>query len=136
MRRVLSVALVLMMILVGCGNQNYSANQNEDDRAGTKGEDLYGSVLANYIKAYNEKWDYSRFQMNDMSPYFVKAYELGKDKPLDYVGYVYINIARREFGYYFSSNDGDSDSFVVDEDGKVYFGKNINVDSAYNMLKK
>ncbi|MCR5195313.1 MAG: hypothetical protein K6D38_03265 [Pseudobutyrivibrio sp.] len=65
MRRVLSVALVLMMILVGCGNQNSSANQNEDDRAGVKiakvgdrgglppyeypGPELFYSVLYQYI---------------------------------------------------------------------------------------
>ena len=59
--------------------------------AGTKGEDLYNSVLSEYVKAVNEKWDATKLEEKNMSPEFAYAiHEM--DNPLEHIGYAYKDI--------------------------------------------
>ncbi|MBP5325045.1 MAG: hypothetical protein J6Y86_06090 [Pseudobutyrivibrio sp.] len=59
--------------------------------AGTKGEDLYNTVLSQYVKAVNEKWDATKLEEKNMSPEFAYAiYEM--DNPLEHIGYAYKDI--------------------------------------------
>ncbi len=66
--------------------------------AGTKGEDLYGEVIAKYISAVDEGWDASKYEENNMSPEF---YSLGQE------GNENIGIA-----YYDENKDGIDELFV------------------------
>ncbi len=52
---------------------------NYTEGAGTKGEDLYNTVLAKYVKAANEGWDSSKYEEEGMSPEFagVSTEEIG-----------------------------------------------------------
>ncbi len=54
--------------------------------AGTKGENLYGNVLATYKTAVEENWDAAKYEENEMSPEF---YSLAKDGGLEYIGFAY-----------------------------------------------
>ena len=59
--------------------------------AGTKGEDLYNTVLSQYVKAVNEKWDATKLEEKNMSPEFAYAiHEM--DNPLEHIGYAYKDI--------------------------------------------
>ena len=59
--------------------------------AGTKGEDLYNTVLSEYVKAVNEKWDATKLEEKNMSPEFAYAiHEM--DNPLEHIGYAYKDI--------------------------------------------
>ena len=66
--------------------------------AGTKGEDLYGNIILNYKKAFEEGWDANLFEQNGMSPEF---YSLGQDS-LSNIG----------FAYYDTDKDGIDELFV------------------------
>ncbi len=61
--------------------------------AGMKGEDLYNTVLAKYVRAMNEEWDANKCEQEQMSSEF--NYEMlssdGGD-PLDKIGYAYKDI--------------------------------------------
>ncbi len=66
--------------------------------AGTKGEDLYGNIILNYKKAFDEGWDATVFEQQGMSPEF---YSLGQDS-LSNIG----------FAYYDTDKDGVDELFV------------------------
>ncbi len=50
--------------------------------------------------------------------------------------YVKLLVDNKEFGYHFHLEDGDEDSFLVDEDGTVYPAKDIDESVAYDMVLK
>ena len=56
--------------------------------AGTKGEELYGDVLAKYVQALKEKWDAQRLEKEDMSSMYYSIATEGGDV-FDRVGYAY-----------------------------------------------
>ena len=70
--------------------------------AGTKGEDLYNTVLSKYVKAVNENWDAAKYQMEDMSPDFPEIINEAESSPLETIGYAYADI----------NNDGVDELFV------------------------
>ena len=53
--------------------------------AGTKGEDLYNSVLSKYVTAKNKNWDASRYEAELMSSEFYNT-------PLEAIGYAYLDV--------------------------------------------
>ena len=57
--------------------------------AGTKGEDLYGDILTKYKTAFDEGWDASKYEENDMSPEF---FSLTQDGGLDNIGIAYLDV--------------------------------------------
>ena len=58
--------------------------------AGTKGEDLYNSVLAKYVSAVNDKWDPDKLEEEGMSPEFNTV--IAVDGGLDSIGYAYLDV--------------------------------------------
>ncbi len=59
------------------------------DGAGTKGEDLYGDVLAKYVQAVKEGWDANKLEEENMSPEF--SY-MGSNGGLDSIGFAYQDV--------------------------------------------
>ena len=59
--------------------------------AGTKGADLYKTVLAKYIEAINEGWEPAKYEEEDMSPEIGVA-AMQSDNPLDVIGFAYQDI--------------------------------------------
>ena len=60
--------------------------------AGTKGEDLYDSVLAKYVTAVNEGWDANKYEEEGMSPQFVEVTEGASGDKLAAIGFAYADI--------------------------------------------
>ncbi len=80
--------------------------------AGTKGEDLYGDVVAKYQTALDEEWDASKFEENEMSPEF---YSISQTDGASGIG----------IAYYDTDKDGVDELFVgtlVDDElrGSIY----------------
>ena len=59
--------------------------------AGTKGEDLYGDVLAKYVQAAREGWDANKLEEEDMSPEFYYLGSVAEGGP-DNIGFAYQDI--------------------------------------------
>ncbi|SFC48921.1 hypothetical protein [Butyrivibrio sp. YAB3001] len=83
-------------------------------KAGTKGEDLYFTVLDKYVTAINEGWDASKLEEEGMSPE-IAVIVSNSDKPFENIGYAYVDI----------NTDGIDDLFIGDIsggelDGAVY----------------
>lgn len=61
-------------------------------QAGTRGEDLYGDVLAKYAQALNDGWDANKFEQEGMSPEFYALTQTEGDKAADKIGFIYEDV--------------------------------------------
>lgn len=79
--------------------------------AGTKGEDLYGDVLAKYVQAVNEGWDANKLEDEEMSPEF---YYMGSSGGgLDNIGFAYDDVNCDGIDELFIGDMADDDSTTV-----------------------
>ena len=60
--------------------------------AGTKGADLYASVLAKYVTAVNEGWDANKYEEEGMSSQFVEVTEYAEGDKLAAIGFTYVDL--------------------------------------------
>ncbi|MCR5590833.1 MAG: hypothetical protein K6F73_04815 [Lachnospiraceae bacterium] len=60
--------------------------------AGTRGEELYGSVIAKYVKAIKEGWDADRLESEDMSSMYYAMSVDDEGSVLDRAGYAYFDV--------------------------------------------
>ena len=61
-------------------------------QAGTRGEDLYGDVLAKYQQAIKEGWDANKMEQEGISPEFYALTQTEGDKDADKIGFVYRDV--------------------------------------------
>ena len=59
---------------------------------GTKGEDLYGDVLAKHLQAVVEEWDPSRLEEENMSPVYYAIRMSSDGNPLERIGFAYHDV--------------------------------------------
>lgn len=59
--------------------------------AGTRGEDLYGDILARHVKAIEEGWDSTKLEEQNMSVMY-NLMKMGGDDVLDRAGYAYYDV--------------------------------------------
>lgn len=72
--------------ITGINGYEYKAD------AGTKGADLYASVLAKYVTAVNEGWDANKYEAEGMSSEFVEVTENASGDKLAAIGFAYADI--------------------------------------------
>ncbi len=91
--------------MTGVGNNMYVY------KAGTKGEDLYFTVLDKYVTAVNEGWDAAKCETENISPE-IAVMAANTENPFEKLGYAYVDI----------NNDGIDDLFIGDMSGSELDG--------------
>ena len=79
------------------------------DGAGTKGADLYPSVLAKYVTAVNEEWDANKYEEEGMSAQFFEVTQYADGDKLAAIGFAYQDINCDGVDELFVGEFGDDD---------------------------